>query len=328
MRFVWGCVRGGSVVSQVVSQATVGLRNTVVDSVRVDTARRDADPPSLRVRQPLTPFPELDCIRHLLPVGVVAEAERRAREVGVSADRALVSAGAITEHDYVTALARHLGVPFEMLKTTPREICPHDDERLLAASAAGMLPLKKDNGLSIVVAPRKHAARQLCMLSRSGDLPPRLSLTTGDELQHFVDHHCIAAIEHRAAKYLKASQPQLSAAHFDWRLRSLGGFIVVAMAAGAVMVPAATHLTLAIIFLLLFVAWTMLRLLALTKENIVTRVTTPHPHDLPEYTIVVALYREAPVVAGADIASGGRDLASAKNISSNPLRPLPACGAG
>ena len=183
-----------------------------------------------------------------------------------------------------------------MLEATPREICPHDDERLLAAPAAGMLPLKKDTGLNIVVAPRKHAARRLCMLSRSGDLPPRLSLTTGDELQHFVDRHCIAAIEYRASRHLKTSQPQLSAAHFDWRMRSLGGFVAVAMAAGMVMVPAATHLTLAIMFLLLFVAWTALRLLALAKADIVTRVTTPHPHDLPEYTIIVAPYREAPVV--------------------------------
>jgi cellulose synthase/poly-beta-1,6-N-acetylglucosamine synthase-like glycosyltransferase len=115
-------------------------------------------------------------------------------------------------------------------------------------------------------------------------------------LQHFVDRHCIAAIEHRASRQLKIDRPQLSAANFDLRLRCLGGVFVAAIAAGAVTVPAVTHLTLAVIFLLLFSAWTALRLFALTKPNIATRLTTPHPHDLPEYTIIVALYREAPVV--------------------------------
>ena len=156
-----------------------------------------------------------------LPVGIIAEAERRAREVGVGADRAtLVLVGAITEHDYVAALARYLGVPFETLEATPRETCPHDDERLLAAPAGGMLPLRKRQpGLNIVVAPRKHSARRLCILSRSGDLLPRLSLTTSDELQHFVDRHCNAAIEHRASKHLKISQPAAFGGAFRLRLR-------------------------------------------------------------------------------------------------------------
>ena len=54
-------------------------------------------------------------------LGAIAEAERRAREVGVGADRALIAAGAISEQDYVAALARHLGMTFERLDDTPRE---------------------------------------------------------------------------------------------------------------------------------------------------------------------------------------------------------------
>lgn len=258
--------------------------------------RREADQPSLRVRQPLTPFPELDCIRHLLPVGVVAEAERRAREVGVGADRALISAGAMSEHDYIAALARHLGVPFETLEKTPREICPHDDERLLAAPAAGLLPLKKSAGLNIVVVPQRHGARRLCMMNRAGDLPARLSLTTSGGLQRFVDRHCADAIAHHASDQLKIRQPDLSAAHRDWRLRCFGGFAGILIAAGAMAAPAAANLATAIFFSLLFTAWTALRMLAVTKADVTARSSTPHPHDFPDYTIIVALYREASVV--------------------------------
>ncbi len=264
-----------------------------------DSSRRDGDPPSLRVRQPLTPFPELDCIRHLIPVGVVAEAERRAREVGVGADRALISAGAISEHDYVAALARHLGIPLITLDEMPRENCAFDDEHLLGAPAFGVLPLwGGDNAEdpTVLVAPRKFQARQLCTRSRNGDLPPRLGLMTNAGLQGFVDRHCVDAIGRRASELLRDNHPQLSAARPDWQMRSLCGFTVVSVAIGVLVAPSETYLSISVFFSLLFVAWTALRLMAMVKTHVVTRLTTPHPHDLPEYTIIVALHREAAMV--------------------------------
>ena len=54
-------------------------------------------------------FPELDCVRTLLPRHVIAAAEGRARAIGLGADRVLICADAITEEAYVTALAASLG---------------------------------------------------------------------------------------------------------------------------------------------------------------------------------------------------------------------------
>ena len=286
---------GERVVSQVITRPLPAPA-----FVGADSSRRETDSPSLRVRQNLTPFPELDCVRHLLPVGIIAEAERRAREVGVGADRALISAGAISEHDYVAALARHLGIPFQTFDEMPRENCAFNDERLLSAPAFGMLPLwgsddPKDP--TVLVAPRKFYARQLCTRSRSGELPPRLGLMTNSGLQGFVDRHCVASIGHRASAQLREEHPQFSAAHSDRRMRWVAGGAGTLIVAGAVAIPFVTHLVAAAFFSLLFVAWTALRLLALTRQPTAPRLTTPHPYDLPDYTIIVALYREAAVVA-------------------------------
>ena len=57
--------------------------------------------------------PELDCVRHLLPRRTLAAAERRARSVGVGAERVLVCADAMTEEAYLVALASSLGTSFE-----------------------------------------------------------------------------------------------------------------------------------------------------------------------------------------------------------------------
>jgi hypothetical protein len=57
--------------------------------------------------------PELGCVRHLLPRRILAAAERRARSIGLGAERVLICADAITEEAYLTALASSLGTSFE-----------------------------------------------------------------------------------------------------------------------------------------------------------------------------------------------------------------------
>jgi hypothetical protein len=57
--------------------------------------------------------PELDCVRHLLPRRIIAATERRARSIGVGAERVLICADTITEEAYLTALAHSLGTSYE-----------------------------------------------------------------------------------------------------------------------------------------------------------------------------------------------------------------------
>lgn len=60
-------------------------------------------------------WPELDCLRNRFSRERLAQAEQRAAEIGVGADRVLIAAGALSEEAYVHALARNLGAGFEPL---------------------------------------------------------------------------------------------------------------------------------------------------------------------------------------------------------------------
>src|SRR5438309_1209395 len=53
-------------------------------------------------------FPELDCVSDRLPPETLAEAKRRAVQVGVGAERVLIAAGLIEEDSYLVALAQWL----------------------------------------------------------------------------------------------------------------------------------------------------------------------------------------------------------------------------
>src|SRR5437763_15805468 len=102
-------------------------------------------------------FPELDCVRHRLPLDVIDDVEQRARKTGVSADRVLIAAGVINEDQYVHALSRWLGLEFETFVDRGPESCPLDDHQLMEAAKTGLLQLVIDQESVFVLAPRSAA---------------------------------------------------------------------------------------------------------------------------------------------------------------------------
>src|SRR5436853_5724188 len=131
--------------------------------------------------------PELDCLRGRLPPGTLAAAEQRATALGIGADRVLIASGAISEDDYVRALAGWLQVPFERLDIA-RAACPLPDDRLLDAAHAGLLPLRVGDAFVYVVAPQILAARRL--VTGAHPLPSdRFRLTSPQRLRQFVIDH-------------------------------------------------------------------------------------------------------------------------------------------
>lgn len=242
------------------------------------------------------PWPEIDCVRHLLPPSVAVAAEQRAAAIGVSADRVLLAQGLLSEETYVRALASWLGVAFEPLDGIGREAFPFDDERMLAAGAAGLLPLVRAQGVKLTVAPRGWAARRLiAALAAEPGLRRQLCLTTSVRLRRFVTRHAAAAAGERATDLLRKRRPDLSAA-------TTGSAIVLnglgcALALGIVMAPASTATVVGLALSVLFLAWSLFRIAAA-----LTVPAQPAPRcriddrDLPVYTIIVALYREAAAV--------------------------------
>jgi glycosyltransferase XagB len=141
-------------------------------------------------------YPEIDCVRHILSHRIAAAAERRARALGVGADRVLVGADAITEEAYLTALAHSFGTSYERFDAVARADCPLDDDALIAA-AAGLLPLRRSrqdgegSGLVWIIAPRGMTARRLADPSQATllqwpDMMRSFRLTSSERPRQFV----------------------------------------------------------------------------------------------------------------------------------------------
>ena len=241
--------------------------------------------------------PELECVRHRLPPGVIAAAEQRAFRFGVGADRVLIAWRAITEDAYVVALAAALRVPYESLEQVPRRSCTLTDAKLIDADRTGLLPLQVDGEPICVIAPQGLTARRL-MTGRHPIPPERIRLTSRRRLRQFVTRHGAAELAQRSAHRLRIAQPALSAATHG-RGPNVGWVIAAAVLASATMAfPRAAAAAMSIALALTFLAWTGLRVLGAATARRRWRLARLRANELPVYTIIVALYDEAAATKG------------------------------
>jgi glycosyltransferase XagB len=246
-------------------------------------------------------FPEIDCVRHLLPPGVIAAAERRARTLGLGADRVLICADSITEEAYLTALAEYLGTSYDLLDGVSRSDCPLDDNQLIQAAAAGFLPLRERGEIIWIIAPRGPAARRLADSRQSRPRWLRgFRLTSSERLWRFIARHSQKTLGRRAADGLRRSRPLLSNAPRPSSLQGIATVTFVAFAATILaIVPAATIKAFGTLLCTIFLAAAGLRL---SSAFFYTR-HAPAPRaringgKLPVYTIICPLYREANIVS-------------------------------
>jgi hypothetical protein len=241
-------------------------------------------------------FPELDCIRGQVASEAIAAAQKRSVEIGLGADRVLISSGAITDEDYVRALARFCGAAFEPLDAIPRAACPFSDDRLVEAAAAGILPLHINGALVVVIAPRGTAARRLTRLFASArDSALHIRFTSASRLQQFVSRHGEEALARRAIDGLSTACPALSAAPRPAR-RGWKTFTATALLGlGAVIAaPGEVLATIQIMLSMIFIAWILLRLFgSLIQHPRIGRSPRLPDDRLPVYTVIAALYHEA-----------------------------------
>ena len=250
-------------------------------------------------RRRLSACPEVDCLRHRLPVGIIAAAEQRAIEIGVGADRVLIASGAVSEDFYLSALSTTLGITFEPLALLPREACPLENERLIEAVAAGILPVRTGRRIAYVVAPRGLAVRRLLtFFAQYPDMRGQIRLTSAAHLKQFVSRHGSGEIGDKAAEGLRKARPELSAAggKVSPLAMVIAGLILATVLAVAPVIVASVA---GFVFAAIFVAWIALRLVCAwsfyPRDIEPVRFSADH---LPVYTIIVALYREAAAVEG------------------------------
>ena len=240
-------------------------------------------------------------MRALLASDVIEDAERRAARLGVGADRVLIAAGALDEETYLRALGEALGVAFEPLDGTPRAFCPLNDDRLIEAAAAGLLPLAIDDELILVVAPRGGAARRILhLIEENPARAQRFLFTSAEHLNRFVLRSSEKAIAARAADLLKQKWPTLSAAPPRWHTSSTSVAMATLLAiAAAVLAPSGTALAFEVTLGTVFLAWLGLRLAGAFVKWLANEAAPDLPDDtLLVYTVIAALYREAASVDG------------------------------
>jgi hypothetical protein len=240
-------------------------------------------------------YPELDCLRNRLPRSAIAAIERRATEIGVGAERVLIATGILTEENYLKLLARSLGLEFEPFDQLDRSSCPLDDRQLIESARTGLLPFLIDGELVFVVAPR--SVRQFASYMKRSPCA-RFRVTSATRLDRFIACYGYQALGRGAAFDLDANWPQLSAASRSQRLRFALAATVALVAAAIIVLPEVVLQGFAASLSAYFLCWLALRNAGSLIEPPLPAPRIADDRDLPTYTVIAALYREAEAAEG------------------------------
>lgn len=249
------------------------------------------------------PAAELDCLRHVLAPALLAAAERRSEDVGIGADRVLIQWGVIDEDTYLDHLAADTGVAIEPLENVSLDDCPRPRSIHLCARH-GILPIRQQGELLYVSAPHGYSARRIArLIAQYPLLRARLRLVSTARFNAFLETHAGDALADVATESLATRFPHLSAAPvatLQSRLSRIFHYLL------RLIIPA-TLLTLApmlmidicgVVLAIWFLLFTSLRLAGcFSPPKRRPRSARLHDSQLPIYTVVAALYREASSVA-------------------------------
>lgn len=250
------------------------------------------------------PAVELDCLRDMLAPSLLAAAEQRSDAIGIGADQVLIQWGIISEDAYLDLLAAHTGLDLETLDDVNRDDCPLPDGYIHLVARYGLLPIRQQNGLVYVVAPRGYAGRRIArLIAWYPSLRPRLRLTSAARLHAFLEIQSGDVLARTAADGLAARFPDLSAAPgpaSPGLLLSIARYLLRLALPVALLAMALPTIIdgCSIILAIWFLLFTSLRLAGCFSPR-KHRRRPPRLHDsqLPVYTVVAALYREASSVA-------------------------------
>lgn len=245
---------------------------------------------------------ELDCLRGVLPVALLHAARRRSQLLNLGADQILIQWGMIDETAYIQHLARHLGTRFDDLSQVGRSDCPLAADQIPQVAQSGILPLQTNGTFTWTIAPRGFAARYLTHFAANyPSLIPRVRLTTHRHLHQFLTEQTGDILADIAAERLRRERPDLSAmrpAATPGRMQSRYVMAAICLLL-AVLYPTWTIDLIGALAAVWFLAFSLLRLACvLVPEQRGLRLPSLPDDQLPVYSVVVALYREAASVPG------------------------------
>jgi cellulose synthase/poly-beta-1,6-N-acetylglucosamine synthase-like glycosyltransferase len=250
------------------------------------------------------PADELDCLRRVLAPELLRAAEARARELGIGADRVLILWGVIDEEAYLRRLAFHTGIAIENFSEIGRSQSLLRDRHILQAAGLGLIRLRRDGRPTWTLAPRHLAARTLCrLIAEYPDLTEQLRLVSSSRLHQFLLHQVDDVLGRAAANGLRRRFPRMSAAPAAikgprWRRhlhRLKGPFVIAAL---MLLPPILALDAWSVALALWFLAFIGLRLWgSFTPRLPQPKLRRLPDRQLPVYTVIAALYREAKSVA-------------------------------
>jgi cellulose synthase/poly-beta-1,6-N-acetylglucosamine synthase-like glycosyltransferase len=217
---------------------------------------------------------------------------------GVSGEAALLASG-VSDETYYRLLARHLGVPY-LEEPLPLLLDRADCGAASAAGAARLAPNRRR--LHLVLAPRGEALRRLLADHGAGDIARYdFAVSTPRRLDALLRRHDRAGFTGRAASGLADWNAALSARGGATRHQQAIGLVAaVAVLIAFMRVPAAAGLAVSLLVALLFTAAVAHRLVAVAASRPPAVRATPKERqpdrDLPVYTVIVPLFREARVL--------------------------------
>ena len=158
--------------------------------------------------------------------------------------------------------------------------------------------MRRGNDLVWIIAPRDFAARRIADPHRPWPAIMRsFRLTSSERLRHFVERHTQRVIGDRAAESLHRSQPLFSNAPSGHGVRLIKITVALSLALAFLAVaPLAAIEGLSGLLCALFLGASALRLMSACFTADAPKRLKIDDTKLPIYTIICALYHEAPVV--------------------------------
>ncbi len=232
------------------------------------------------------------------PSALIA-ASRRANKEGVSPDEALLAYGGVTERFFYQCLARHLGVVFIDEPVRLRDgIADHYPQ----AIRSGLVAFEGPAGPCWLAAPRgKGLVTLLRTVRRGGAQRSRLAITTPAHLSRCVREGARRRMAADASFGLLSTDAELSAHSGSNPFQCSAawiGLLSAALSFAVLPFQSAADLWAAVIGLMFFAAlfFRSMVLAAALDAPRAHRAPPLEDHQLPTYTIVAALSREARIV--------------------------------
>ena len=236
----------------------------------------------------------------LVDRATLARAEALSRQWGVTAHEVLIATGWVSAESYTRALAGHLGLGFRREISAGEIDSAHPGMSLRASIGSGLIKVRGQGGF--VLTPERQAASDLVSIAeRLRPMP--VSLAAPRTLRMAIRDHFAGTLAHTAVEELHVRRPEQSARETfaPWQLYGAGLGALLFAGALAIDAEAAIRM-LSLLVALLFIPVIALRVVAVgdlvrspraKERNVAGRIPDT---ELPVYTILVALYREAKVL--------------------------------